>query len=99
MVQTGNPAGTLIGGPGYKFNDEPVKGSYTVGMVAMANAGPNTKGSQFFICTGEDSKRFKKLYNLFGQVVQGLHMGHAIEGPRTVPGWNCVKAGRSDPLV
>jgi cyclophilin family peptidyl-prolyl cis-trans isomerase len=49
MVQTGDPTGTGTGGPGYRFNDEPVKRPYTRGTLAMANAGPNTNGSQFFI--------------------------------------------------
>jgi len=51
VVQGGDPTGTGSGGPGYKFADEPVKGEYTAGAVAMANSGGNTNGSQFFICT------------------------------------------------
>src|SRR5437764_1443248 len=50
IIQTGDPKGDGTGGPGYKFNDEPVQGAYNVGCVAMANAGANTNGSQFFIC-------------------------------------------------
>ena len=50
VIQGGDPEGTGRGGPGYKFADEPVKGEYTLGAVAMANAGPDTNGSQFFIC-------------------------------------------------
>ena len=49
MIQGGCPEGSGTGGPGYKFDDEPVQGEYTLGAVAMANAGPNTNGSQFFI--------------------------------------------------
>ncbi len=49
MIQTGDPTGTGTGGPGYRFNDEPVKRQYLRGTLAMANAGPNTNGSQFFI--------------------------------------------------
>jgi cyclophilin family peptidyl-prolyl cis-trans isomerase len=60
------------GGPGYKFDDEPVKGEYTRGAVAMANSGPNTNGSQFFICLEDLSQRLPKKYNLFGKVTQGM---------------------------
>ncbi|MED4603991.1 peptidylprolyl isomerase [Paenibacillus validus] len=75
MVQTGDPLGNGTGGPGYKFPDElksPYK--YEPGIVAMANSGPNTNGSQFFICTGEDSKSLNKLpnYTIFGKVVEGM---------------------------
>jgi len=72
VIQGGDPQGTGSGGPGYKFNDEPVKGAYTAGAVAMANSGPNTNGSQFFICTVDDSAKLQKLYNLFGYVQTGM---------------------------
>lgn len=72
IIQTGDPTGTGTGGPGYKFNDEPVKGNYTQGCMAMANSGPNTNGSQFFICTGDDTGKLQKSYNLFGRVVLGM---------------------------
>jgi peptidylprolyl isomerase len=81
IVQTGDPKGDGTGGPGYKFNDEPVKGDYTQGCVAMANSGPNTNGSQFFICTGDDSKTFQKNYNLFGHVTMGMNIAQKIQGP------------------
>ena len=74
VIQGGCPEGTGRGGPGYKFADEPVKGEYTLGAVAMANAGPNTNGSQFFICTVDDSRKLTKSYNLFGQVVEGMEV-------------------------
>ena len=60
------------GGPGYKFEDEPVKGDYQRGSLAMANAGPNSNGSQFFICTDDLAGRLPKQYSLFGQVTKGL---------------------------
>ena len=60
------------GGPGYKFEDEPVKGEYQRGSLAMANAGPNTNGSQFFICTDDLGGKLPKNYTLFGQVTRGL---------------------------
>ncbi|MGZ8501802.1 MAG: peptidylprolyl isomerase, partial [Candidatus Limnocylindrales bacterium] len=56
------------GGPGYKFADEPIKGDYVRGALAMANSGPNTNGSQFFICTDDLTGRLPKNYTLFGQV-------------------------------
>ena len=72
VIQGGDPKGDGTGGPGYQFKDEPVGGEYTAGAVAMANSGPNTNGSQFFICTVDDSKKLQKLYNLFGYVQSGM---------------------------
>ena len=66
------------GGPGYKFEDEPVTGEYERGALAMANAGPDTNGSQFFICTDDLSGRLPKNYTLFGQVTKGLDVVDAI---------------------
>jgi cyclophilin family peptidyl-prolyl cis-trans isomerase len=59
-------------GPGYKFDDEPFAGDYTRGALAMANAGPNTNGSQFFICHQDLTGRLPKSYTIFGQVTKGL---------------------------
>lgn len=67
------------GGPGYTFADEPVQGDYTAGTMAMANSGPNTNGSQFFINLTTNS--FPKSYNLFGHVVKGLDVANEIQGP------------------
>ena len=86
MVQTGDPTGTGSGGPGYRFADEPVKRPYNRGTVAMANAGPNTNGSQFFIM--HQSKPLPPSYTVFGQVTQGLDVLDAVAD---VP----VGAGRS----
>jgi peptidyl-prolyl cis-trans isomerase B (cyclophilin B) len=72
VIQGGCPEGSGRGGPGYKFADEPVKGEYTVGAVAMANAGPDTNGSQFFVCIDDCTNKLSKDYNLFGYVVEGL---------------------------
>ena len=72
VIQGGDPLGTGLGGPGYKFNDEPVQGEYTAGAVAMANSGANTNGSQFFICTVDDRQKLAKSYNLFGYVQTGM---------------------------
>ena len=65
-----NRVGT--GGPGYKFEGEPIKGDYVRGALAMANAGPNTNGSQFFICHQDLTGRLPKNYTLFGQVTRGM---------------------------
>jgi len=71
MAQTGDPTGTGSGGPGYTFPDEKVRRGYTRGTVAMANAGPNTNGSQFFIVDGA-SVSLPAAYTIFGQVRSGL---------------------------
>ena len=60
------------GGPGYKFEDEPVKGDYARGALAMANAGPNTNGSQFFICHQDLTGKLPRSYTLFGMVTKGM---------------------------
>ena len=72
VIQGGDPTGSGSGGPGYKFEDEPVKGSYREGAVAMANSGPNTNGSQFFICNADCQNKLTPSYNLFGYVVDGI---------------------------
>jgi cyclophilin family peptidyl-prolyl cis-trans isomerase len=68
------------GGPGYTFEDEPIKGNYVRGALAMANAGPNTNGSQFFICHQDLTGKLPKNYTLFGQVTKGLDIVDAIVG-------------------
>lgn len=81
MIQTGDPTGTGTGGPGYRFADElPPRHSYAPGMVAMANAGPNTNGSQFFICSGNDARNLDRYpnYTQFGRVVQGMDVVEAL---------------------
>lgn len=70
VLQGGDPNGNGTGGPGYRFPDEPVQGDYVVGAVAMANSGPNTNGSQFFIM--KQPQALPKSYNLFGKVTQGM---------------------------
>ena len=80
MAQGGCPEGSGRGGPGYRFADElPPTGRYEIGSVAMANAGPDTNGSQFFIISGQDGVRLPPQYSLFGQVVQGLDVLQAIQ--------------------
>jgi cyclophilin family peptidyl-prolyl cis-trans isomerase len=78
VIQGGDPSGNGSGGPGYQFADEPVQGDYTPGCVAMANAGPNTNGSQFFICIHDDTT-LPKQYNLFGSVASGLDVAEKIQ--------------------
>lgn len=73
MCQGGDPTGTGRGGPGYRFDDElPKPGQYEIGSLAMANAGPNTNGSQFFIVSGPSGVGLPPQYSLFGQAVKGL---------------------------
>jgi cyclophilin family peptidyl-prolyl cis-trans isomerase len=79
VIQGGDPEGTGRGGPGYKFADEPVRGEYTLGAVAMANAGPDTNGSQFFICIEDCRDKLQPLYNLFGHVTSGIEVAQSIE--------------------
>jgi cyclophilin family peptidyl-prolyl cis-trans isomerase len=79
VIQGGDPEGSGRGGPGYRFADEPVKGDYTLGAVAMANAGPNTNGSQFFICIDDCRRKLDKAYNLFGYVTSGVELAQQIQ--------------------
>jgi len=73
VVQCGDPTASGSGGPGYSFADElPAQGEYKIGSIAMANSGPNTNGSQFFIITGENGATLNPDYTLFGQVTEGL---------------------------
>jgi cyclophilin family peptidyl-prolyl cis-trans isomerase len=78
VVQGGDPTGTGTGGPGYKFEDEPFKGDYDRGTLAMANAGPNTNGSQFFICLADLGGKLPKNYTIFGRVTKGMDVVDAI---------------------
>lgn len=88
VVQCGDPTATGSGGPGYSIADElPGAGEYKLGSLAMANSGPNTNGSQFFIITGEQGVALPPSYTLFGQVTNGLDT--------TVPALD--KAGNADP--
>jgi peptidylprolyl isomerase len=80
VCQGGDPEGTGRGGPGYKFEDElPKAGRYEVGSLAMANAGPNTNGSQFFIISGPNGCSLPPSYSLFGKVVKGLEVVDQME--------------------
>ena len=95
MCQGGDPTGTGRGGPGYKFADElPRPGQYEVGSVAMANAGPNTNGSQFFIVSGPSGVGLPPQYSLFGKVVKGLEVVAEMEKVKTGPGPCPYRSGR-----
>lgn len=83
MIQGGDPTGTGAGGPGYKFEDEPFDGEYTRGTLAMANAGPDTNGSQFFIMHKDTP--LPKNYTIFGRVIEGLKTVDAIAEAPTKP--------------
>ncbi len=90
MCQGGCPEGTGAGGPGYQFADElPKRGRYEVGSLAMANAGPDTNGSQFFIVSGPKGCQLPPSYSLFGKVIKGLDVLEQLQsvptGARDVP--------------
>jgi len=88
MCQGGDPTGTGMGGPGYKFADElPAPGRYEVGSLAMANSGPDTNGSQFFIVSGRSGVGLPPSYSLFGKVVSGLEVVDTMQD---------VDTGRND---
>lgn len=82
MIQGGDPTGTGMGGPGYKFADEPFTGEYKRGIVAYANSGPDTNGSQFFIMHADYP--LQKDYVIFGEVTEGLDTVDAIANAPTV---------------
>jgi cyclophilin family peptidyl-prolyl cis-trans isomerase len=87
VLQGGDPEGTGRGGPGYRFADElPAAGRYELGSLAMANAGPNTNGSQFFVISGPSGIRLPPQYSLFGKVVAGLDVVSTIDAIGTSSG-------------
>lgn len=94
MIQGGDPQGTGMGGPGYHFDDEPFAGEYTRGVVAMANAGPNTNGSQFFIMQAD--KPLPKNYVIFGEVTSGMEVVDAIA---TAPATMGADGAQSKPVT
>jgi cyclophilin family peptidyl-prolyl cis-trans isomerase len=77
VIQGGDPTATGAGGPGYKFEDEKVTRPYDKGIVAMANAGPNTNGSQFFIML--DNNPLPPSYTIFGKVIKGQEVVDSIQ--------------------
>jgi peptidyl-prolyl cis-trans isomerase B (cyclophilin B) len=83
MVQGGDPTGTGTGGPGYQFEDEFNDHKIVRGALAMANAGPNTNGSQFFIVTTDAAPWLDGKHTVFGQVTEGMDVVDQIEGAET----------------
>jgi peptidyl-prolyl cis-trans isomerase B (cyclophilin B) len=86
MIQGGCPQGTGTGGPGYTFEDEFNDHKVVRGALAMANSGPNTNGSQFFIVTIDAAAWLDGKHTVFGRVVTGMEAVDAIEGLETGPG-------------
>jgi len=88
MIQTGDPNGNGSGGPGYSFADEKTEYKYDPGIVAMANSGANTNGSQFFICTGADCAGLNSQpnYTIFGKVSAGMDVVQKIAATPVEPG-------------
>ena len=83
MIQGGDPTGTGTGGPGYTFEDEFNDHKVVRGALAMANAGPNTNGSQFFIVTTDAAPWLDGKHTVFGQVTSGMDVVDQIEGAET----------------
>lgn len=99
VIQGGDPTGTGSGGPGYRFNDEPVNLDYEKGTVAMANAGPNTNGSQFFVVLENLTGRLPKNYTLFGKVSEGMDVVDALGNVATKVGRSGEKSTPIDPVT
>jgi len=83
MIQGGDPTGTGTGGPGYEFEDEPNQHKVVRGALAMANAGPNTNGSQFFLVTTEEAPWLDGKHTIFGRVTDGMDVVDAISAVET----------------
>lgn len=86
VIQGGDPTGTGSGGPGYRFPDEPIAREYEAGTLAMANAGPDTNGSQFFVVLDDLRGRLPKNYTVFGKVTGSMEAVEAIASVPTRPG-------------
>jgi cyclophilin family peptidyl-prolyl cis-trans isomerase len=102
MIQTGDPTGTGSGTPGYKFADElPPKHLYDPGIVAMANSGSNTNGSQFFICTGPDAASLNNYpkYTQFGQIIEGMDIVQKIASVPVVSNGREVSKPVTPPFI
>lgn len=99
VIQGGDPTGTGSGGPGYRFNDEPVNLDYTKGTVAMANAGKNTNGSQFFVVLDDLTGKLPKNYTIFGRVTEGMDVVDEIGKTKTQVGRSGEKSTPSEPVT
>jgi cyclophilin family peptidyl-prolyl cis-trans isomerase len=99
VIQGGDPTGTGSGGPGYKFADEPVSRDYERGTLAMANAGPNTNGSQFFIVLDDLRGKLPKNYTIFGRVTGGMDVVDAIANTPTRTGRSGENSTPTEPIT
>jgi cyclophilin family peptidyl-prolyl cis-trans isomerase len=99
VIQGGDPTGTGTGGPGYKFRDEPVAKDYEKGILAMANAGPNTNGSQFFIVLEDLRGRLPKNYTIFGKVTGGDDVVTSIASVPTSRGASGEQSSPVEPVT
>jgi len=97
MIQGGDPTGTGMGSPGYRFDDEPFSGEYTRGTIAMANSGPNTNGSQFFIMHADYA--LPRNYVIFGKAIAGLEVVDKIATAETVAGPGGEKSKPVNPVT
>jgi cyclophilin family peptidyl-prolyl cis-trans isomerase len=99
VIQGGDPTGTGRGGPGYRFEDEKFNRNYELGSLAMANAGPNTNGSQFFILTGQNGTALPKNYTLFGKVIEGMDVVNTIANTPVKVSPSGEKSSPIDPVI
>jgi cyclophilin family peptidyl-prolyl cis-trans isomerase len=99
VIQGGDPTGTGRGGPGYKFNDEPINLEYEKGTLAMANAGPNTNGSQFFVVLDDLRGKLGKNYTIFGKVTDGLDVVDTLGKVQTKAGGSGEKSTPIEPVT
>jgi peptidylprolyl isomerase len=99
VVQGGDPTGTGSGGPGYTFADEPIARDYERGTLAMANAGPDTNGSQFFIVLDDLRGKLPKNYTIFGRVTEGMDVVDAIASTPTRSGRSGENSTPTEPVT
>jgi cyclophilin family peptidyl-prolyl cis-trans isomerase len=99
VIQGGDPTGTGSGGPGYKFADEPIARDYERGTLAMANAGPDTNGSQFFVVLEDLRGKLPKNYTIFGRVTGGMDVVEAIANTPTRTGRSGENSTPTEPVT
>lgn len=99
VIQGGDPTGTGRGGPGYRFEDEPIAKDYERGTLAMANAGPDTNGSQFFIVLDDLRGKLPKNYTIFGRVTGGMEAVDAIAAVPTRRGAGGENSTPTEPVT
>jgi cyclophilin family peptidyl-prolyl cis-trans isomerase len=99
VIQGGDPTGTGSGGPGYQFADEPIAREYERGTLAMANAGPNTNGSQFFVVLEDLRGKLPKNYTIFGRVTEGMDVVEEIANTPTRTGRSGENSTPTEPVT